>query len=55
MDRQRWREIELGQKNLTPEEIEEGWHFCPDWDEMLICKYQKKGEYCTCQGFKLND
>ena len=23
-------------ESLTPEEIAEGWHFCPDWDGLLI-------------------
>lgn len=25
--------------SLTKEEHNEGWHFCPDWDFLLIDKY----------------
>ena len=35
---------------LTPEEIAEGWHFCYDWDGLLVNRYDKEGEgsCCTC-------
>lgn len=37
MGDEKWRELELGDgTGLSQEEIEEGWHFCPEWDYMLI-------------------
>ncbi len=35
---------------LTPEEIAEGWHFCYDWDGLLVNRNDKEGEgsCCTC-------
>lgn len=26
-----------------------GDHFCPDWDDMLICKEDPEWESCTCR------
>jgi hypothetical protein len=34
---------------LTPEEIAEGWHFCWDWDGLLIHKDDREAEICSCQ------
>ena len=34
---------------LTEEELKEGWHWCPDWDFMLIGP-EMEGEWdcCSC-------
>jgi len=55
MNTQRYIEIDSGLDNLTSAEIENGWHFCPDWDDMLIWEHEKEGKHCTCEGFELND
>lgn len=34
---------------LTPTEIAAGWHFCPDWDFLLICPDYPESESCTCR------
>ena len=34
---------------LTAEEIQEGWHWCPDWDYLLISPKCPEGESCTCK------
>lgn len=34
---------------LTTEEIDEGWHFCYDWDELLIHNSWTEAEVCTCK------
>jgi len=44
----RYKEIEDG-GTLTEEEVKEGWHFCPDWDYMLINSNDAYGESCTCE------
>lgn len=32
----RYAELDKNGEGLTPEEIAEGWHFCPEWDGTLI-------------------
>lgn len=36
------------QEPLTPEEIAAKWHFCPDWDGLLINPTMGEFECCTC-------
>jgi hypothetical protein len=36
MSEERWRVLEAGSDVLTVEERNKGYHFCPDWDYMLI-------------------
>lgn len=36
------------ESKLTAEEIAEGWHFCYDWDGLLIHKDDPEAECCTC-------
>lgn len=51
MTKERYRELETNiQLQLTPEELVEGWHFCLEWDDMLIHKSWKEAEYCSCRG-----
>jgi hypothetical protein len=49
MDRKRYLRLDHELEKLTPEERQEGWHFCPDWDQMLVgpgmVEYE---ECCTC-------
>jgi hypothetical protein len=33
---------------LEPEEIREGWHFCLDWDGLLIGPGMPELECCVC-------
>ena len=33
---------------LTPEELHDGWHWCPDWDYLLIGPGMDELEGCTC-------
>ena len=49
----RWQEVEFGLSKLTPEEIESGWHFCPEWDYLLIGPGM--GEKCDCNSLKVNE
>ena len=50
MNKKRYKElmnnIEL---KLTEEEIKEGWHFCEEWDGLLIHKSWKEAECCICR------
>lgn len=33
---------------LTSEKLAEGWHFCPDWDGLLVGPGMKETESCNC-------
>ncbi len=49
MDKQRYYELSTNMElKLTPEEVAAGWHFCPDWDDMLIHKDGPEAGGCTC-------
>lgn len=34
---------------VTPEELAAGWHFCRDWDDMLIGPGWGELEFCHCK------
>ena len=34
---------------MTADEKAEGWHFCPEWDFMLISGASPEAECCTCE------
>lgn len=36
MNNDRWLDIFEGIEKLSEEEKLDGWHFCPDWDGLLI-------------------
>lgn len=50
MDEERWIELESGKvKHLTKEEMAEGWHWCPEWDYMLVGPGMKELDTCLCK------
>jgi hypothetical protein len=51
MDHKRYCEIESGitDAKLTSEEIAEGWHFCREWDGLLIGPGMPEMEACLCK------
>lgn len=49
MTDERWTELMSDQSlKLTEEEIAEGWHFCWDWDGLLIHKDSMEAKVCHC-------
>lgn len=37
MTETRWRELMDNQElKLTGDEMQEGWHWCPEWDDLLV-------------------
>ena len=41
-------------KNLSSEELADGWHFCTNgWDSMLIHKTDEEINYCECETARL--
>lgn len=55
MTRQRWIELWSGGE-LTPEEIADGWHFCPEMDGLLAnCKDPYGDCFCERQPERKNE
>ena len=49
MSRQRYRELSMSSDmKLTQDEIDDGWFFCCEWDDMLIQKTWEEASCCTC-------
>jgi hypothetical protein len=48
MTPRRWDEIHYGVDALTPEEIALGWHFCRDWDGLLVGPGTPELDSCHC-------
>ncbi len=36
---------------LTKAEIAEGWHFCPEWDFLLIHPKDTEYKFCLCKEY----
>lgn len=49
MDRKRWESL-MKDDNLRLEsnELAEGWHFCPEWDGLLIGPGMDELDACLC-------
>lgn len=48
MNSYRYDELMLGVSNLTVEEINKGWHFCCEWDGLLIGPDDEEITVCSC-------
>ena len=48
MTPERMKELESNQDVISEEEWEDGWHFCPEWDGMLVNSNDKEGEGSCC-------
>jgi hypothetical protein len=48
MDERRQQDIEMGEDELTKEEVDAGWHLCPDFDYMLVGPGSHEFEICYC-------
>lgn len=35
-------------ESLTQEEFDNGWHFCGEWDGLLVGPGMMELEFCTC-------
>lgn len=48
-ERWKWLQYEGPEDvRLTKDEVKEGWHFCFDWDCLLIHKDDPEYDCCTC-------
>ena len=48
MTPERRRHLQQTGEDLTPEEFNEGWHYCYAWDFMLIHKDEPEAACCEC-------
>jgi len=48
MKPERYKELELGNLALTEQEMADGWHWCYDWDYMLVGPEMPEMKVCTC-------
>lgn len=49
MNHNRYKQIMQDGYGLTEEEWEAGWHFCPEWDYLLIGPLMpQEMESCSC-------
>ena len=50
MKDERYKQLEKAAKvKLTEEEKQDGWHFCREWDGMLIHSSWPEYESCICK------
>lgn len=50
MNNERWKDLMANDKlYLTVEELQEYWHFCPDWDGLLINPDMGEWKACCCE------
>lgn len=50
MTESRYKEVDSTGRGLTQEEIDSGWHFCFDWDGLLIGPGMPEMKICICEG-----
>lgn len=43
-----WIRKDRGLEMLTNEEVLVGWHYCPDWDFLLVGPGMEEQEGCQC-------
>jgi len=48
MNNDRYFKCEFGNEPLTREEINQGWHWCENWNDMLVGPGMKEMECCYC-------
>lgn len=49
MTDKRWRQVMKNEnENLTQDELERGYHFCYDWDGLLVGPCMGEFRYCNC-------
>ena len=49
MTPERYHKLMKADERLTKEEFEAGWHFCYDWDGLLIGPEDPEYDVCTCR------
>lgn len=48
MNKERYNELESTGLGLTKEEYHQGWHWCNEWDGMLVGPSTQEALVCSC-------
>jgi len=48
MDEKRYIEIEFNGAQLLPEEYRQGFHYCENWNDMLVGPDMPEWDCCNC-------
>ena len=48
MDDERYLELDRSGQGLTKEEWDRGWHWCFEWDSMLVGPGEEEALMCKC-------
>ena len=48
MDRDRYAKLDKEGRGISMKELQEGWHFCEDWDGLLVGPGMPEMECCHC-------
>lgn len=48
MDDKRYKELDESGQGLTQEEMDQGWHWCGNWDDMLVGPGTEEASCCHC-------
>ncbi len=48
MNRERYIELNTTGQDLTPEEWDQGWHWCVEWDGLLVGPNTEEALVCSC-------
>jgi hypothetical protein len=55
MTLERWKELSgATAQPVSNLEASQGWHFCPDWDDLLIGPSMGEWHWCQCEVSKLH-
>jgi hypothetical protein len=55
MNRERYIELDNSGTGLTKEEWEAGWHWCLEWDDMLVGPGTQEALVCSCNHPKIEE
>ena len=48
MNRERYIELNSTGQDLSPEEWDQGWHWCVEWDGLLVGPNTEEALVCSC-------
>ena len=51
MTEKRYNQLMNRKGRLTAAELQDGWHFCYEWDGLLIQPTDPEAKFCRCQEF----
>lgn len=55
MNGERWSQLNRDGRGLTPEEFAQGWHYCIEWDFLLVGPGMVERDACMCFKSHKND